>query len=301
VSRGFTPRRVARLEPFVRELAVHYIEQFAPAGKCDIIADFSARLPMDVVSEMLGVPPEDRDMLRSWADLVVHREESVPDVPLAGQQAAASLLGYFTAEVPRRRRAVAADTLTDALIAAEVDGDRLSDPEIVAFLFLMIIAGNETTTKLIGNALYWLWKNPEQRARVDANPGLVPDWIEETLRYDASSQVLYRKLAQDVTLHGVTMPKGDVVGLFIGSANRDERVFEDADRYDVTRNNANSLAFGNGTHFCLGASLARLEGRIALEEIQSRLPEYQIDESGMQRIHSGNVRGFSAIPMTFRT
>ena len=300
VNRGFTPRRVAALEPFVRELAVHYLDSVAGDGECDLIGQFAGKLPMDVISELVGVPREDRDELRTWADLVVHREEGVADVPAAGVQAAASILGYFTRHV-EQRRANERDDLTTALIDAEIDGERLSDTDIIAFLFLMIIAGNETTTKLIGNALYWLWKNSEQRARIDARPDLIPGWVEETLRYDASTQVLYRKLAEDVTLHDVTMPRGDVVGLLIGSANRDERVFENADTFDVTRNNTNSLAFGNGTHFCLGASLARLEGRVALEEVQARLPEYQIDEPGMLRVHSGNVRGYSAIPMTFRT
>jgi len=300
VSRGFTPRRVQALEPHIRELATHYIDRFAGAGRCDIIADFAGRLPMDVVSEMLGVPREDRDTLRTWADLVVHREEGVPDVPPAGLQASANLLRYFIEDVTRRRKQPG-DSLTDALIAAEIDGDRLTDPEIVAFLFLMIIAGNETTTKLIGNAIYSLWSHPDQRKLVQEDASLIPGWVEETLRYDASSQVLYRTLTTDVEMHGVVMPAGAVVGLIIGSANRDERVFESPDRFDVKRNNAQSLAFGQGTHFCLGASLARLEGRVALEEIHRRLPDFEVDRAGLVRIHSGNVRGYAAVPITFGT
>ena len=298
VSRGFTPRRVQALEPHIRDLATHYLDRFADRGRGDIIVDFAGRLPMDVVSEMLGVPQQDRDMLRSWADLVVHREEGVPDVPPAGLESSAKLLRYFSEDVTRRRNRPT-DTLTDALIAAEIDGDRLTDDEIVAFLFLMIIAGNETTTKLIGNAVFGLWKHPDQRELVEHDPGLIPGWVEETLRYDASSQVLYRTLTTDVEMHGAVMPKGAVVGLIIGSANRDERVFDDPDRFDVKRNNAQSLAFGQGTHFCLGASLARLEGRVALEEIQRRIPDFQIDPVGLVRIHSGNVRGFAAVPVTF--
>ncbi|MFQ5418518.1 MAG: cytochrome P450, partial [Myxococcota bacterium] len=298
VSRGFTPRRVAELEGHIRELATHYIDRFIAAGKCDIISDFSGRLPMDVVSEMLGVPAEDRDMLRTWADLVVHREEGVPDVPPEGLAASGKLMAYFSDDVAGRRKRPR-DSLTDALIAAKIDGDRMSDREIVAFLFLMIIAGNETTTKLIGNALYALWRTPAQRARVAADPGLIPAWVEETLRFDGSTQVLYRTLTTEIELHGVTIPEESVVALILGSANRDERVFERADEYDITRDHSQSVAFGNGAHFCLGASLARLEGRVALEEIQARIPDYEIDPAGLVRIHSGNVRGYARVPIHF--
>ena len=135
--------------------------------------------------------------------------------------------------------------------------------------------------------------------KVRADPGLIPDWIEETLRFDASSQLIARTLARDVLLHGEVLPKGARVGLLIGSANRDERVFEDPDVFDVTRRSPHSLAFGHGTHFCLGASLARLEGRVALEEIQARLPDFELPPEGLVRVHSSNVRGFAAIPIEF--
>ena len=207
---------------------------------------------MDVISEMLGVPSDDRDTLRTWADLVVHREEGNPAVPPAGMEAAASLLRYFARHIEQRRVRVA-DDLTGALLEAEIDGDRLGDSEIIAFLFLMIIAGNETTTKLLANALYWLFRNPAERARVDADPKLIANWSEETLRYDPSSQLLARTTTRDTELHGKRIPKGARVALLIGSANRDERVFASPDRFDVSRNTASSLAFGQGTHFCLGA------------------------------------------------
>jgi cytochrome P450 len=169
----------------------------------------------------------------------------------------------------------------------------------MGFLFLMIIAGNETTTKLLGNAIYWLWRNPAQRELVRRDPSLIPSWIEETLRYDPSSQAIARTLATDVELHGTRMREGDRVALLIGAANRDETVFPDPDRYEITRDTSATLAFGYGTHFCLGASLARLEGRVALEELQARLPDYEIDVSGIARVHSVNVRGFASLPITF--
>jgi cytochrome P450 len=298
VSAGFSPRRVRSLEPRVRALAVHYIEAFLENGECDFIAEFAGKLPMDVISEMLGVPALDRDTLRTWADLVVHREEGNPSVPPAGMEAAANILKYFSEHVAARR-AHPRDDLTDALVAAEIEGARLDDRDIIAFLFLMIIAGNETTTKMLGNALYWAWRNPDERARLKADPGLAAAWAEETLRYDPSSQLIARTATCDIALHGRTIPRGARVALLIGSANRDERYWPDPDRFDIGRNTTGSLAFGQGTHFCLGASLARLEGRVSLEELLRRLPDYEVREEGIERIHSSNVRGFAALPIGF--
>jgi len=295
VSRGFTPRRVRELEGPVRKLAGHYLEGMAQLGRCDFIADFAGRLPMDVISEMLGVPPEDRERLRAWADQVVHREEGDTVVPRGAAQASLRLLGYFAEHVKQRRKRPG-DDLTEALMAAEIDGDRLEDRDIIAFLFLMIIAGNETTTKLLGNAVVHLARHPEQRRRVLSDRGLVPGWVEETLRYDASSQLIARVATRDVTLHGRTIPAGAKVALLIGSANRDERAFERPDVYDVGRDCRESLAFGRGIHFCLGAALARLEACVSLEELLARFPGYAVDETGLVRIHSGNVRGFATIP-----
>jgi cytochrome P450 len=298
VSRGFTPRRIAELEPRTRELARQHIDRVVEAGRCDFIADFAGRLPMDVISEMLGVPEADRAQLRTWADAVVHRDEGITDIPPAAIEASASIFGYFNALIAERRLQPR-DDLTGALLAAEIDGDRLTDYEVLGFLFLMIIAGNETTTKLLGNALYWLWRNPDQRRLVQDDPTLIPRWVEETLRYDGSTQALARTVATDVELHGHTMRTGDRVVLLIGSGNRDERVFPEPDRFDIRRDTSALLSFGHGTHFCLGAALARLEGRIALEEVQARLPDFDIDPSGIARIHSVNVRGFAALPITF--
>jgi cytochrome P450 len=298
VSRGFTPRRVLGLEPRVREMSRAYIDSFREQGRCDVIRDFAGRLPMDVVSEMLGVPAADRPRLRTWADLVVHREDGVRGLPPAAAESALRLLHYFggmLAERSLRPR----DDLTGALLSAEIDGDRLSDREIVGFLFLMIIAGNETTTKLLGNALYWLWRHPSERERLRRDPGLVPRWVEETLRYDNSTQALARIATRDVELHGEKIREGDKVVLLVGAANRDERAFPDPDRYDLLRDTSASLAFGQGVHFCLGASLARLEARVALDELWRALPDYEVDPAGLARVHSVNVRGFSALPIGF--
>ena len=163
----------------------------------------------------------------------------------------------------------------------------------------MVIAGNETTTKLLGNALYWIEKNPDQREKVRADPSRIAAWSEETLRFDPSSQLIARTTTCDVWLHGQQIPKGARVALLIGAANRDERVFERPDVYDIERQTSQSLAFGQGTHFCLGASLARLEARVALEEVQRRLPDWKICHDGLVRVHSSNVRGFLEMPIEF--
>ena len=296
VSRGFTPRRAAALEPRIRELAERYLDQCEGRDEFDLIGDYAARLPMDVVSELLGVPEADRDDLRRDADLVLHREDGMTDVPPAGMEAASRLLGYFS-ELVKERERKPRDDLASALIQAEIDGDRLSGGDVVAFLFLMIIAGNETTTKLLGNAAYWLWRNPGERAKVLENPDLIPRWIEETLRYDNSTQTLARTLTRDVELRGEKLREGDRVLVLIGSANRDERVWDEPDRFDILRNTTPMLSFGHGTHFCLGAALARLEARIGLEEIQSRMPHFELDVSRLERIHSSNVRGFTSLPI----
>jgi cytochrome P450 len=300
VSRGFTPRRVAELEPRIRELTGAYLDAALAKGRFDFIGELAGKLPMDVISELIGVPAADRDEVRRLSDLLVHREEGVEDVPPAGVEAAFALVAYY-ADLLAERRAHPTEDLTSALLAAEVDGDRLTEDEIMGFLFLMVVAGNETTTKLLGNAWYWAWRNPDQRATPFADPARVPSWIEETLRYDTSSQMLARIATEDIALHGEVIPAGDRVVLVVGSANRDERAFTDPDAYDLDRPERELqqiASFGFGRHFCLGASLARLEARVALEELVARVADYDIDPDGIRRVHSVNVRGFAALPTT---
>ncbi len=299
VARAFTPRRVEKLEPDIRALARSHLDRALADGPgMDLIADLAGKLPMDVISELIGVPAADRDELRRLADLVLHREEGNIDVPVAGMEASLSLVGYYADMVAERRRQPA-DDLTSALIAAELDGRRLSDDDLIAFLFLMVVAGNETTTKLLGHAWYWAWRNPGERAKAFTDPARIPDWVEETLRYDTSSQFIVRTATEDIALHGGVVPAGDRVLLMLGSANRDPRAFPDPDRFDLDRAHDVQLAsFGVGRHFCLGASLARLEARVALEELVARVADYDIDEAGAQRVHSANVRGFATLPTT---
>jgi cytochrome P450 len=295
VGKGFTPSKVAEMEEHIRAIALEHLELALEQGSFDFIADFAGKLPMDVISELVGVPRADRVEIRRLADLVVHREDGLLDVPPAGMEAAFALVGYYQGMVDERRRS-RADDLTSALLDAEIDGDKLSDDEIIAFLFLMVVAGNETTTKLLGNAWYWGWRNPDERAKPFADRERVVSWIEETLRYDTSSQMLLRVTRMPMVLHSTPIPEGDRVLLLVGSANRDEAVFPEADRYDLDRDTGRLVSFGSGRHFCMGAPLARLEARIALSELVGRVATYDVDPDGIERVHSINVRGLAALP-----
>jgi cytochrome P450 len=307
VSRGFTPKRVKQLEPQVRALAGRYLDELlagrGPDDEFDWIGDLAGKLPMDVISEMVGVPETDRTEIRRLADLLVSREDGLRDVPPAGIEASLTLFQYWTDHVQARRRRPT-DDLTSALLEAEVEGDRMSTDEVIAFLFLMVVAGNETTTKLLGNTVYHLTARPALRDRVFADDSLVPAWIEETLRFDNSTQLVARHVTRDVTLHGVTAPAGARLLLAYGSANRDEAVFSDPERYDLDRPReqlGRILSFGGGRHFCLGSNLARLEAHVVLTELLRRVARAEVDHARCERFYSSNVRGFARVPMTVVT
>ncbi|MCV7154690.1 cytochrome P450 [Mycolicibacterium pyrenivorans] len=302
VSKGFTPRRIRELEPRVTEIAVQHLdvmlERAAVGSTVDYVAEFAGKLPMDVISELMGVPVADRDQVRAWADGVMHREDGVNDVPAAAIEASLNLIVYYQDMVAERRKKLT-DDLTSALLEAEIDGDRLTDEEIIGFMFLMVIAGNETTTKLLANAAFWGHKNPGQLSPIYEDLSRVPLWVEETLRYDTSSQILARMVSGELTLYDTTIPEGDVVLLLPGSAHRDERVFENPNDYLIGRDIGSKLmSFGSGAHFCLGAHLARMEARVALAELFKRIRGYEVDEANAVRVHSSNVRGFAHLPIT---
>jgi cytochrome P450 len=308
VSKGFTPRRIRELEPRVTELAGQHLDTMlekaaGPTGSgtgwitVDFVTEFAGKLPMDVISELMGVPVADRDHLRAMADGVMHREDGVTDVPASAIEASINLIAYYQQMIAERRKKPTED-LTSALLEAEINGDRLTDEEILGFMFLMVIAGNETTTKLLANAAFWGHKNPDQLAPVYADLSLVPLWVEETLRYDTSSQILARTVSGELDLYDTTIPEGDVLLLLPGSAHRDERVFDNPDDYLIGREIGSKLmSFGSGAHFCLGAHLARMEARVALTELFKRIRRYQVDEANAVRVHSSNVRGFAHLPM----
>ncbi|WP_168701944.1 cytochrome P450 [Gordonia paraffinivorans] len=305
VSKGFTPRRVNDLAGRITALTHQHWSRCLDLGEFDYVAEFAALLPMDVVSELLDVPQADRAELRRLSDLLLHREDGVLDIPEAAIYAYLDLHKYYSELIADRRKNPGED-LVSALIEAEIDDDvtgektKLTEDEIVGFMVLMVVAGNETTTKLLANALYWGWRNPDELAKVFADPELaVPQWTEETLRYDNSTQIVVRRVVEDAPYGDKVIPAGDRVLLLVGSANRDEEVFgPDADRYLIGRDNGQALmSFGLGAHFCLGAHLARLEANIGLGEVIRSIRSVDIDADNAVRVHSVNVRGFAELPV----
>ena len=283
-------------------MSLEFLDPLLARGEGELIADYAGRLPMDVIARMLGVPRADEESLRDWTNALLDREEGIPDVTPAGIDAAISLFKYFSQFVTDRRTAIAAgnspDDLTTALCAAGEGDDALTDEQVLGFCFLLIIAGNETTTKLLANCLLALQRFPGERRKLVDDPARIPAAIEEILRYEGSTQFMARTLTRPVDLHGERMPEGAKVLLLLGSANRDERVWSDPDVFAVDRSSSvQHLGFGHGIHVCLGAALARLEMRVSLEEILRRMPDYEIDEVRCTRVHSGNVRGWASVPI----
>jgi len=303
VSRAFSPRRIANLEPMIREIVRGYLDPQVGGSGFDFVADFGAKVPMMVISAMLGVPEEDREQIREWTDQSLHREPGEVDPserlgPILAQSA-----GYFMRYINERRERPSDDMMTD-LLQAEFEDEggakrRLSDLELIAFILLISGAGNETVARLLGFAGAALAEFPGEREKLVARPELIPNAVEELLRYEAPSPVQGRTVMRDVEWHGVPIPEGSVILLLTGSAGRDERQFPDPDRLDVERDVGRHLSFGYGTHFCLGASLARLEARVALEEVLARFPRWEVDWSGADRVCTSSVRGFAKLPVRF--
>ncbi|GAA5052096.1 hypothetical protein HNP84_001573 [Thermocatellispora tengchongensis] len=289
VSRGFTARRVAALEPHIRGIARRHLAEALrrDGGAFDFVEDFAIRVPLDVVSELIGVPGSDRDGVRRLAEASLQREDDgTGRISQRGLDAGAELAAYWARLIAERRRAPAEDLLS--VLCEELD-----DQEIIPMLFVLLSAGSETTTNLLGHAWYWAWRNPDQRERAYADAGA---WVEETLRYDPPAIGLARLLTEDIELHGVPIPAGARMWLLIAAANRDPRVFPDPDRYDLTRDTSRMISFGGGRHFCMGSALGRLEARVALQELAAAVADYEIDPAGARRSHIGNVRGFATLP-----
>lgn len=300
VSKVFTPRRVAELEPFIRETARRYLAPLAEQGCGDFVRQFSALLPMDVIFTLLGVPSQDRNALRERMDASLHRDPDSPAIPPSAVAAMAEQGKYWFQFVAARRRQPK-DDLVSHLLAAEIPNaegtpERLTDAEVAGFLNLLGGAGTETVTKLLGNAIVLFARHPGEYRKLLDDPARIPNAVEEVLRYTSPSQYQGRTLTRDVRLHGQTIPKNARVLLLTASANRDERAYPDPDRFDVERQQLVPLGFGYGVHSCLGAAVARLESRVALEQFAQRFPRYTVDEARLERVHMSNVHGFSGVP-----
>jgi len=300
VSRAFSPQRIAALEDEIRRIAASCLDRYVGARGFDYVTDFGAKLPMMVIGAMLGVPEEDRDAIRLWTDEMLHRNpgESVASARLA--KVYRQLWEYFARYVHERRQHPKDDMMTDLIEAEVVDGGsvrRLDDAELVAFISLLSGAGNETVARLIGWAGTTLARFPQERQRLVADFGKIPNAVEELLRHEAPSPVQARRVTRDVEWYGTRVPAGAKMVLLTGSAGRDERRYPDADRFDVDRQFERQVSFGYGIHFCLGASLARLEGRIAIEETLRRFPTWEVDHNGAEMVHTSTVRGWARLPI----
>jgi cytochrome P450 len=297
LKRRWTQRRILDLEPRIRALSRGFVADLARGGQAEVVGQLAGRLPLAVICELLSVPERDRDYLQERADTLLAREDGVEALPEASKRGFLDVHAYFDARVAERG-ADPGDDMLGVLISAERDG-LLSHAELLGYCFLLIIAGNETTMKLIGNLVYSLAGEPALCARLAAEPSRIPRAVEEALRHDTPVQMRPRNLTCDVALHGHELRAGETVALLLGSANRDERQFPEPDRFDPERDASGHLAFGIGAHFCLGAALARLEARIALEAFLERIPEYRIDHAGIRRVHTPSVRGFERLPIEF--
>ena len=304
VARVFTPRRIAELEPFVRSVAVELLDKVRDQNSFDLVGAFALRLPLDVISELIGIPVDQRERVHELSEGVAARDEGT-SVPPDSAFVAAGQLAELLTDLVKVRRAAPGDDVMSLLINTEVVDDQgntrsLADEEI-GFRFLeLAFAGHETVAKLIPNGVIALHRRPDQRRELLNDPALMPNAVEEMLRWDPPSHYQGRWTLRPIELHGTVIPKDERVILITGSAGRDERKYPNPDTYDLHRNIDRHVAFGFGRHLCLGASLARLETRIAFEEILARWPEYEIDESNAKRAYSGNVRGLATLPFYAR-
>ena len=299
VSRIFTGRRVLTMEDEIRRIVDGYIDEGFEIGTCDLVTDISGPFPMDVISAVLGIPEDERKALRVSADKILIREDGSMKMPEEALNGMFELLGYFVKDLESRRIGDRAGLIPD-LLDAEVDGRKLNEQDLLGFCVLFVIAGHETTTKMVANAVELLSRHPDQQALLSAEPERMATAVEEVLRFHNSTQYMHRTLTADIERHGQTMRAGDSVLLLIGAANHDDREFgPTAETFDVTRSPDRHLGFGYGAHFCLGAALARLEGRVALEQIHARMPDYVVDHEHKVRFHSSNVTGWTNLPIRF--
>ncbi|WP_106401718.1 cytochrome P450 [Actinocorallia populi] len=301
VSSGFTPRRVADQEEYLRRVCDEIIDAVCERGECDFVADIAAMLPMIVIGDALGFRPEDRGLLLTWSDDMV-RGLTGGDNPELMVKAGDAFNGFteYAGQAVEERRKCPMDDLLSTLVHAEVDGDRLDHDSLVQESLLILIGGDETTRHVISGGMYQLCVNPDQRRLLIDDPGRIPTAVEEMLRWVSPIKNMNRTATRDFELRGRTIKEGDKVLLLYPSANRDEEVFTDPDRFDVTRFPNDHIAFGNGPHFCLGNSLARLELRVMFEQLLQRLPDIEPVDDGEPAHRPANfVSGYETFKVRF--
>jgi pimeloyl-[acyl-carrier protein] synthase len=303
VSQAFTPRVIERMRSHIEDIVDRLLDKVQNANAMDVIADLASPLPVTVICEMLGVPTDAHSGIHQWSADLARSLDAIgmptdEEVVTRGRAAQQAMLEYFRDLIAERRQ-TPCDDLLSLLIAAEEQGDRLTEGELLITCNLLFVAGHETTVNLIGNGVLALLNHPEELAKLRADPTLLPGAVEELLRYDSPVQRTGRMTNTDIELHGRKIPKGSLVVTAIGAANRDPGHFPDPDRLDITRHDNRHIAFGFGIHFCLGAPLARLEGQMAIGTLLSRMPGLQLATSTPEWRESSTLRGLKTLPVTF--
>jgi cytochrome P450 len=300
VSRDFTPRRIRDLEPRIHEIAKDLLDKVEAKGSFDVMADIANLLPVTVIAEMLGVPPELNAKFKHWSDTLIGGDNNVPGAPQPPEtiRVIDELGDYFTAEIEKRRARPGPD-LVSALVAAHDEGEVMSAADLLSFITLLLIAGNETTTNLIGNGTLALGRNPDQFDALKRNPEMLPRAIEEMLRYDGPVQSTVRFTKEPMQLGGSEIPARAFALMIVAAANRDLAQFKDPQKFDITRDPNDHVAFGEGIHFCIGAPLARMEARVAFEEMLSRFPALRLKDPAMKPTYKGSyfLRGLESLPV----
>ena len=299
LSRVFTPRRMAELEPQIREFCARSLDPLVGTGHFDFVRDLGAQMPMKVISMLLGIPESDQEAIRDLANDNLRTEAGEPMDMSAGEL---DVGGQFAEYIDWRAENPSDDLMTD-LLQAEFEDEtgtvrRLSRQEILTYLAVIAGAGNETTTRLIGWAGKVLAENPGQRRELVEDRALIPNAIEELLRFEPPGPHVGRYVTRDIEFYGQTVPAGSTMMMLVGAANRDDRVFDDPDRFDIHRDIRRHITFGYGIHFCLGATLARIEGRVALDEVLDRFPEWELDLDNSHLSPTSTVRGWETLPTT---
>jgi len=298
VSKGFTPRMIAQLEPLIRKAAVRTIDAVAKRGECDFVPSIAGDLPLIIIADLMGIPQDDRPKVFDWSNRLIGFDDPEFQTSLQdGKVAAGELWMYANALATQRREKPELD-LTSVLVQASVDGEKLSEMEFEAFFLMLAVAGNETTRNAISGGMLALVQHPEQRELLLKDPSLIPSAVEEVLRWVTPVIHFRRTVTRDVELRGQKLREGDKVAVFYPSANRDEEVFKDPFNFDVRRTPNEHLSFGVGQHFCLGASLARLELRLIFEEILNRLPDLEL-AGDVRRLRSNFINGIKSMPVRF--
>ncbi len=303
VNQAFTPRIIRRLEPRMHEIADALMDRALEQRQVDFVEALTYPLPVTIIAEIIGIPPADREQFKRWSDEAVENLGTALFAPpsLERLERVGKLLAemgaYFSALAEERHRAPREDLLT-GLVQAELEGSKLTHDEMIRMLVLILVAGNETTTTLIGNTVIELLAHPAQLARLREHPDLIPSAVEEVLRYSSPVQLDPRRATRRVELHGHTIEAGQIVINWLGSANHDDAVFTDPERFDITRDDNRHLAFGYGTHYCLGANLARLEAQVALHALLKRTRSFERTDDALLPLHPSIVfRGVTALPL----